>query len=71
MVEMTHTHTNTLVCVRRKEKDHFSQSQNEVGELDGTVLCRPPPPHTHTHATTGWKAARSYLQDIWAVKQSH
>lgn len=36
----------SYVCVRvrHKEKDHFSQKQNEVGELNGTCLCSPHQP---------------------------
>lgn len=45
---------------RYKENDHFSQSQNEVGELDRTLLFIPV------------KVVLSYSQkDIWGVKKSH
>lgn len=46
------------MCERHKERDHFSQSQNEVGELDRTLSFPP------------MKVALSYSQeDIWGVKR--
>ena len=51
---------HVYVCETYRQ-EHFSQNQNEVGELDRTFLPSPQ-----------MKAARSYSQgDIWGVKRSN